>query len=314
MDLKSEFSGMPFEILFDEFLAPYTTLQIGGQADFLAFPENEKDLFGLLEISENFNLPITVLGGGANTLILDGGVRGLVISLSKNFKGIEILLENKNEVLLAVGAYEKIPTLVRFGIKNGLSGVERLMGIPGTVGGALMMNAGTATHFIDDLVESVLWIPCNEKEIKTLSKEEIKFSYRSTKLPAPGVVVSSILRLERGSTKELEELYSQNINSRKRKQPWGKPCAGSIFRNPYNDKAGKLIEECGLKKLSIGSAMVSEVHANFLVNKGGAKSSDMLALINQIQRKVKKQKDVDLSLELKIIGEEKSPMRIRSHA
>ena len=314
MDLKSEFSRMSFEILFDESLSPYTTLQIGGQADFLAFPETEKDLLRLLETSENFNLPITVLGGGANTLILDGGVRGLVISLLKNFKGIEILLENKNEVLLAVGAYEKIPTLVRFGIKNGLSGVERLMGIPGTVGGALMMNAGTATHFIDGLIESVLWIPFNEKKIKTLSKEEIKFSYRSTKLPSPGVVVSSILKLERGNTKELEEIYTQNINSRKRKQPWGNPCAGSIFKNPHNDKAGKLIEECGLKKLSVGSAMVSEVHANFLINKGGAKSSDMLALINQIQRKVKKQKDVDLSLELKIIGEEKSSMRIRSHA
>tara|TARA_Y100000588_G_C14241954_1_gene919796 strand:- start:906 stop:1850 length:945 start_codon:yes stop_codon:yes gene_type:complete len=313
MDLKTEFSRMPFEVLFDEFLAPYTTLQIGGQADFLAFPEHEKDLFPLLKISQNFNLPITVLGGGANTLILDGGVRGLVISLSKNFKGLEVLLENKDEVLVAVGAFEKIPSLVRFGISNGLSGVERLMGIPGTFGGALMMNAGTATQYVEDLIESVLWLPFGERKMKTLSKEEIEFSYRATKLPAPGVVISSILRLKRGSKEKLEDLYEQNLSSRKKKQPWGRPCAGSIFKNPLNDKAGRLIEECGLKKLSIGSAMVSEVHANFLVNTGGAKSSDMLALIDEIQRTVKKQKNIDLNLELNIIGEEESPTRICSH-
>jgi len=314
MDLKSEFSRMPFKVLCDEILAPYTTLQIGGQADYLAFPQNEKDLSSLLKVSQNFNLPITVLGGGANTLILDGGVRGLVVSLSKNFKGIEVLLENKNEVLVAVGAFEKIPSLVRFGIKNGLSGVERLMGIPGTLGGALMMNAGTATQYIEDLIESILWMPFEERKMKTLSKEEIEFSYRATKLPAPGVVISSILRLRRGSKKELEFLYKQNISSRKKKQPWGRPCAGSIFKNPGNDKAGRLIEECGLKKLCIGSAMVSEVHANFLVNTGGAKSSDILALINEIKLTVKKLKNIDLNLELNIIGEEESPARICSHA
>ena len=313
MDLKAKFSRMPFEVLFNTPLAPYTSLHIGGQADFLAFPENEKDLLYLLKFSKNLNLPVTVLGGGANTLILDGGVRGLVISLSKNFKGIEILLENKDQVLVAVGAFEKIPTLVRFGIKNGLAGVERLMGIPGTLGGALMMNAGTATDYIEDLIESVHLIPLEGVETRTLSKEEIKFSYRATKLPFPGVVTSSILKLKRGSKKELEFLYQKNINSRKIKQPWGKPCAGSIFKNPDNNKAGKLIEECGLKKLCVGSAMVSDVHANFLINTGGAKSSDMLALINTIQRKVKEQKNIDLNLELNIIGEEENCVRIGSH-
>lgn len=304
LEMAEKLRNLDCEILFDEMLAPYTTFQVGGPADALALPETEDELVELIERCRNEALPVTVLGGGANTLVRDGGVRGVVVAFPRAFRGIEVVEEGAERVLLEARAGEKIPTLVRFAAERGWAGTECLAGVPGTVGGALAMNAGTAESYIEDAVESVRWIPLDGGVPEWLPAKELRFSYRRAELPAPGVVLSVRFSLRPSDAGALREQLRQSAVQRRERQPWGVPCAGSIFKNPPGERAGVLIESAGLKGMRVGGAQVSEVHGNFMVNLGGATAADVLALIDKVKRTILEEKGVELALELNVTGED----------
>jgi len=303
--LEEKLRWLACEIRFGEPLAPYTTFQVGGPADALALPRDEEELLALLGRCRGEGLSVTVLGGGANTLVRDGGVRGVVVSFSRGFRGLE-LSEKKEEgtVLLEAGAGVKIPHLVRFAAERGLEGVECLAGVPGTMGGALAMNAGTAERYLEEVVESVRWIRLAAGGVERLPAGALSFAYRETRFPEPGVVLGVRLRLRRGDPAPLRAFLREHAARRRERQPWGVPCAGSIFRNPPGERAGRLIEAAGLKGRRVGGAEVSRVHANFLVNVGGARAADVLALIEEVRAAVRERHGLLLELELKVVGED----------
>ncbi len=304
LDMAEKLKGLGCEILFGEMLAPYTTFQVGGPADALALPVTEDELVELIERCRGEALPVTVLGGGANTLVRDGGVRGVVVAFPRAFRGIEVVEESAQRVLLEARAGEKIPTLVRFAAERGWAGTECLAGVPGTVGGALAMNAGTAESYIEDAVESVRWIRLDGGAPERIPAKDLRFSYRRAELPAPGVVLSVRFSLRPADAGALQEQLRQSAVQRRERQPWGVPCAGSIFKNPPGERAGVLIESAGLKGMRVGGAQVSEVHGNFMVNLGGAAAADVLALIDEVQRAILEQRGIELVLELNVIGED----------
>ena len=304
LDMAEKLKGLGCEILFGELLAPYTTFQVGGPADALALPVTEDELVELIERCRNEALPVTVLGGGANTLVRDGGVRGVVVAFPRAFRGIEVVEESAERVLIEARAGEKIPTLVRFAAERGWAGTECLAGVPGTVGGALAMNAGTAESYIEDAVESVRWIRLDGGAPERIPAKDLRFSYRRAELPAPGVVLSVRFSLRPADAGALQEQLRRSAVQRRERQPWGVPCAGSIFKNPPGERAGVLIESAGLKGMRVGGAQVSEVHGNFMVNLGGAAAADVLALIDEVQRAILEQRGIELLLELNVIGED----------
>ena len=304
LEMAEKLRDLDCEILFDEMLAPYTTFQVGGPADALALPVAEDELVELIERCRSEALPVTVLGGGANTLVRDGGVRGVVVAFPRAFRGIEVVEESKERVVLEARAGEKIPTLVRFAAERGWAGTECLAGVPGTVGGALAMNAGTAESYIEDAVESVRWMPLDGGVPEWLPAEELRFSYRRAELPAQGVVLAVRFSLRPEDAGALREQLRRSAVQRRERQPWGVPCAGSIFKNPPGERAGVLIESAGLKGMRVGGAQVSEVHGNFMVNLGGATAADVLALIDKVKRTILEQKGVELVLELNVTGED----------
>ena len=304
LDMAEKLEGLGCEILFGESLAPYTTFQVGGPADALALPVTEDELVQLIERCRGEALPVTVLGGGANTLVRDGGVRGVVVAFPKAFRGIEVVEESAERVLLEARAGEKIPALVRFAAERGWAGTECLAGVPGTVGGALAMNAGTAESYIEDAVESVRWIRLDGGAPERIPAKDLRFSYRRAELPAPGVVLSVRFSLRPSDAGALQEQLRRSAVQRRERQPWGVPCAGSIFKNPPGERAGVLIESAGLKGMRVGGAQVSEVHGNFMVNLGGAASADVLALIDEVKRAILEQRGIELVLELNVIGED----------
>jgi len=303
-DLKERLDGLGCELRFGEPLSAYTTFQVGGPADVLALPRDESELEELVERCRSEGLGSTVLGGGANTLVRDGGVRGVVISLSRGFRQIKLRDEPGDITQIESGAGVKIPALVRFAAVGGWGGLECLSGVPGTVGGALAMNAGTGKEFIGDSVERIRWIRFSRGGVERLSAGEIRFSYRNALFPEPGIVAGVCFSVAREDSEKLRTLLQIDAKARRERQPWGMPCAGSIFRNPAGDFAGRLIESAGLKGRRIGGAEVSKVHGNFIVNRGGAKAADVLSLIDEIRAEVERKIHTDLKLELKVIGDE----------
>ena len=304
LEMAEKLGNLDCEILFDEMLAAYTTFQVGGPADALALPATEEELMAVVERCRTEALAVTVLGGGANTLVRDGGVRGVVIAFPGAFRGIRVVEEGPERVLLEARAGEKIPALVRFAAERGWAGVECLAGVPGTVGGALAMNAGTADSYVQDAVESVRWLPLRAGTPERLRARELRFFYRRTELPEPGVVLSVRFALQPADAGELRERLRRSAIQRRERQPWGAPCAGSIFRNPVGARAGALIESAGLKGMRAGGAQVSEVHGNFMVNLGGATAADVMQLVQEVKKTILEQKGIELVLELNVIGED----------
>ena len=301
LDLK--LAGLACEIRFGERLAPYTTFQVGGPADALALPKDEAELAGLIARCLAEGLPVSVLGGGANTLVRDGGIHGVVVCLVNGFRQLGVAEEGEAPIVEA-GAGVKIPQLVRFAAERGLAGLECLAGVPGTVGGALAMNAGTAERFVGEAVESIRWARLSGGGVETLPASALAFVYREARFPEPGVVTAVRFRLSRGDAGALRAYLKENAAVRRERQPWGVPCAGSIFRNPPGERAGRLIEAAGLKGRRVGGAEVSRVHANFLVNCGGARAADVMELIEVVRARVREVHGLELQLELKIVGED----------
>jgi UDP-N-acetylmuramate dehydrogenase len=284
------------EVVSDAPLAPRTTIRVGGPADLLVRPEGPDALVELLRAVRELGVPLHVLGGGANTLVADAGVRGVVLRLPPS-----LAPEDARGDTLLLGAGQPTSRLWVRAHALGLVGMEFIAGIPGTLGGALAMNAGTRIGEMKDVVRRVEVATAGG--IGFLEARELGFAYRTCRLPPGGVATRLELGLRRGDVAESERVMQEDRDRRRRTQPLDRPSFGSTFRNPPGEYAGRLIEAVGLKGHRVGGAMWSDVHANFVVNMGGARARDVLALVNLARARVKDRFGVVLETEVRLVGE-----------
>ena len=283
---------------FDEPLAPKTTFKIGGPADCYIEAGNVVELEALLHVAALHGLPLLLLGWGSNVLVADGGVRGVVVRLRGEFERIDFLEDHR----VRAGAAVRVPQLVVACAERGLSGDESLVGIPGTVGGALVMNAGTRDGEIGALVREVRILDAQSLKVRQMPVEDLRFSYRSSNL-SRRIVLGCVLQLKPGDKGSIMSLVQRYQQKRLQTQPIHTYNVGSTFKNPPGRFAAQLIEEAGLKGFSVGGARVSPMHANFIENFSGAKAAEVLALVRLVQDKVRSAAGVELELEMKVIGE-----------
>jgi len=294
-DLRAAVRGIRGEVRFSEALRDFTSFHIGGPADVLVLPADVEDLCLLVRQARSFKVPLFVLGG-TNLLVREGGIRGIVVNLSK----LNGITDEPGHVVYAEGGVG-MPTLMKHAISRSLSGLEWAAGIPGTVAGCVVMNAGTRLGEMKDALKEVRLVD-QKGRIIDCPLSAIRFSYRRALLPR-GIVVGAWLQLKPGAREKIEAVVKEYLRHRKETQPLALPSAGCVFKNPPGDAAGRLIEAVGLKGARIGDAQVSEKHANFIVNLGRANADDVIALIKQVGRTVEEQTGVTLELELKIVGQ-----------
>jgi UDP-N-acetylmuramate dehydrogenase len=294
------------EIKLNEPMSRHTSFGIGGPADVFACPLDRDDLISLLQQIKTQQLPYFIIGGGTNLLVRDGGFRGVAISL-RLMNAITIEQKYRSIggsfITVAAEAGAGLAGLLIFAAQQGLTGLEFAVGIPGTVGGAVCMNAGTALGEMSDVVESVVLIS-PEGDLVPRNKEELGFGYRTSLIPEGHVVLEARVALRRDDKTKIRELYKKQLDARKALQPSGLPNAGSMFKNPLEESAGRLIEAAGLKGRKVGGAQISDKHANWIVNLGKAKAADVLGLMEIIRQKVLEVHRVRLEPEIKVIGED----------
>jgi UDP-N-acetylmuramate dehydrogenase len=285
-------------ISISEPLSRFTTFRIGGPADYYLEPKDREDLLKLIRYLKEIKYPYIIIGNGSNILISDEGIRGAAINLEAGFTKIEV---NKNRVYAEAGI--RLSKLVDVCIEHSLVGIENLAGIPGTLGGAILMNAGAYGGEISDFIKLVEVI--DDVEIKFLKKEECGFAYRKSNLEGK-IILSAEFELPYGDKEKAKERRKELLLKRNQSQPVELPNAGSIFKNPQGDYAARLIEQAGLKGLTIGGAKVSEKHANFIVNFNNASASDVVELMKIIQEKVYEKFGIMLEPEIKMLGFDKN--------
>ena len=283
------------EVRWREPLAPLTSLQVGGPADVLVFPSDVEDVIRVVRGAHVNHIPLMVLGG-TNVIIRDKGVRGMVMQL----KHLTHIQEEADQLVYAQGGV-RLPRLMQFALGRKLSGMEWAAGIPGTVGGGVVMNAGTRLGEMKDVLQAVDFITANGKR-KRIEAAMLTFLYRKTTLPK-GIVVGAWLQLRAAAKATIQSATKQYLQYRKATQPLTLPNAGSVFKNPIGDSAGRLIDAAGLKGLRMGDAEVSTKHANFIVNRGTATADDVLTVVRTVQAGVARKFGVRLQLEWKVIGE-----------
>ncbi|GAQ93901.1 UDP-N-acetylmuramate dehydrogenase [Thermodesulfovibrio aggregans] len=279
----------------NEPLAEYTTLRIGGLADLLIFLE-EDIIQELMEVIKNEGLAYYIIGGGSNLLVSDNGFRGVIIN-TKRMNRIEMKFSK-----IKVSAGVRLQRLIAFCLKKNLSGMEGLIGIPGTVGGAIRGNAGSFGYEIKDALEEVEVIN-DSLETKVMKKQDINFKYRSSGLPDSWIIKSAVFGLVEGSNENFKKM--RDFLMRKRQtQPLREKSAGCVFKNPEGYSAGALIDKAGLKGMRVGDIMISPVHANYFINAGRGKSADFLKLMDIVREKVFKLFSIELEPEIKILNPE----------
>lgn len=280
----------------NESLKKHTTYGIGGPADLMIFPKSKQDLIKVIKIINENKIQLTILGSGSNVLVSDNGIRGAVISLKNSLKQIEV-----DENILYAECGTMLGKIVKHAVKNNLIGLENLNGVPGTLGGALIMNAGAWGGEISENLIHVEVIN-SKSEIQKIQKKDLNFSYRQSSFNKDDILLSAKFSLKKADKDIIKENFIEAQSGRKKSQPLNKRSAGSLFKNPKNNSAGKLLDEAGLKGFSIGDAKISEKHANFFINDGDATSKDMLMLIKKAHKEVKDKFNVNLSLEVKLMG------------
>jgi len=285
-------------LLRDEPMSRHTSLKVGGPADLFALPEDADDLISLVSQLSLAGLSWMAVGRGYNLLVKDGGVRGAVISLER-FTRIEDRGEGR--VLAEAGA-ENLD-IVRFGQRLGLGGIGFISGIPGTLGGAVRMNAGAYGEGI--LERTVCLTLLRSGEIKDFCMDDLDFGYRRLSLDPGDILLSALLKLEQRDPQSTEEEIKRDLELRRTKHNGGFPSAGSFFKNPPGQAAWKLIDAAGMRGASVGGAGVSELHSNFLVNRGGASAADFLSLAEEVKSAVLKTSGILLEEEVRIVGESK---------
>ena len=293
--LESAVAGVRGVVRFNAPLREYTSFHIGGPADVLVEPDDVEDVVCLAKQAHEQKLPIFVLGG-TNILVRDKGIRGVVVSLAK----LRAIKEEPGFVLYAEGGVG-MPTLIGHAIRRSLAGLEWAAGIPGTVAGCVVMNAGTRLGEMKDSVKAVR-IVSSKGALVDYPAEAIEFRYRRASL-LPGVVVGVWLQLAPGVRADIEKVVKDYLHYRRDTQPLTLPSAGCVFKNPLNDSAGRVVEAAGLKGTSVGDAQVSTKHANFIVNQGHASAADVLSLIKKVRTRIAQKTGIKLELELKIVGE-----------
>lgn len=301
--LADRFSG---RVQFDEPLSGHTSFRVGGPADALVAPDSEADLATLIAGCRRRDLPVHVIGDGTNTLVRDGGIRGVVIALTRAFS--EIARTGGNSVTAMAGA--RLAALCRFAAGQGLGGLNFAQGIPGTVGGAIIMNAGTAGGCMAGVLASVR-ILGGDGRIRRLTREQLDFEYRRLVISTgkrtagtPPVVLAGRFTLVASDPAVLQAEARRLLAARKRQQPVHLACAGCFFKNPPSGRsAGQLIDAAGLKGKRIGGAEISPVHANFIVNRQHASAADILALMACARETVERRFNIRLEPEVKIVGQ-----------
>jgi UDP-N-acetylmuramate dehydrogenase len=284
-----------------ELLGRHTSFRIGGPADVFIEVASQPELIGILRACVAHGTPVFFLGGGTNLLVSDRGARGVVVKLGKPFDFVEWQLADAVP-RLRVGAAVPFKRLVSQTVAEGLAGLEFGEGIPGTVGGGLLMNAGAFGGEIGRAVDA-LEVVTDRGEALLLPRDRLGFAYRRLELPTRAIVTAVRLRLERGEPATLVAAVREAKARRDRHQPKGHPNAGSIFKNPPGQPAGKLLEAVGLKGARLGNAMVSLRHANFIVNLGGARASDVKGLMDLAARVVRQRLGVELEPEVRLVGD-----------
>ena len=300
MDLQGIFAGCTAkELLLEEPMAKHTSFRIGGPADVLAQPGNEAELAELLKRAAHHAVPVTLVGNGSNLLVRDKGIRGLVIKLSNLFSSITVAGN-----VLTFGSGISLAMASKKAASLSLSGLEFAVGIPGTIGGAVYMNAGAYDGEMAKVVTCVRVMDMQGK-ISELQASELDFAYRHTALQNSGwIVISVTVALQPGEAESIAAKMADFSQRRISKQPLELPSAGSMFKRPVGDFAGTLIEQTGLKGYTVGGAQVSTKHAGFVVNVGGATAKDVLQLISDVQSKVFAAHGVRLEPEVLVLGEE----------
>lgn len=306
-ELEEIFSGISFEgdVKFMEPMMQHTSLRIGGHADLFVIPRNLPSLKNILVILNRKKIPFFIIGGGTNILIKDGGIEGVVISLT-SFRKIETISEEQRNVKVYVEAGTPLQRLVNFSKESGYSGIEGLAGIPGSVGGAICGNAGAFGCEIKDVIISVS-IMDTEGNIRSLGAENIDFGYRRSGISSStGLLLSAEILLTKDTKENVSAKIEDFLKRKWESQPLSEQSAGCVFKNPPGSSAGKLIDEAGCKGMRIGDVEVSSIHANFFISKGKAKASDFIRLMEAVKSRVMETFHVGLEPEIRIVGKDKN--------
>jgi UDP-N-acetylmuramate dehydrogenase len=289
-------AAVPDRVREREPLARHTSFRIGGPADVLVVPDTAAELGQIVRLAGEAGVPLTLVGGGSNMLVGDGGIRGVVVKLGRGFRRVVW-----GEGHVEAGAAVQIGRLARAAGERGLAGLEYAEGIPGTVGGAFFMNAGAYGGEVAAAVDEVDGVTA-DGAVRRLGRDALAFAYRRTALPAAFVVTAVRFRLRPDAPEAVRARMEDARRRRTSSQPHGAANAGSIFKNPPGDFAGRLVEAAGMKGARVGGARVSQEHANFIVNDGAARAADVQALMQQAQRVVWERSGVWLEPEVRLVG------------
>lgn len=289
------------KIFYHEPMKKHTTFKIGGPAECLIKIDNIEDIKEILKFANQNNISITIIGNGSNLLVLDQGIKGITLMMKLG----KIDIQEKDEVVqITVGAGEKLGKLAQICLQKEIAGLEELSGIPGTIGGAVRMNAGAHGREMKDIVKKVKCLDYQGKE-KEFTKEELEFDYRSSIFKKEKYIITEItLELHKGKKEEIKAKMDEYVAYRREKQPIEYPSAGSTFKRGNNFITAKLIDEAGLKGYAIGDAQVSTKHSGFVINKGEATAKDVLTLVEYIKDKIYEKFNKEIELEIEVIGEE----------
>lgn len=289
-------AGVRGEVLRDAPLSKFTTWRVGGEAKIFSIVDTLTELRNALEVAAEEDLPWFTLGRGSNLLFSDEGFEGLVVRLGEDFRKIKV---SDNEI--RAGAGVALPHLSQQAFKHSLGGLSFIVGIPGSVGGALAINAGAYGSSMSDVVRKVIIFETGG-QLRYLDRDEISFWYRGSSIRSQGVVLEAVLSLRAEDSVKLRREMERNFRLRKETQPIGQASAGCVFKNPSKESAGRLLEEVGAKGLSYGGASVSSKHANFIITVEEAAANDVYELMRQLQQRVSEQKGVVLEPEVTLIG------------
>lgn len=303
MGIEKQIENLKIEkerIFYQEPMEKHTTFKIGGPAECLIKIEKIEELKEILKIVKEKNIPITIIGNGSNLLVLDGGIKGITLMIKLE----KIQLQEKDKTIeITVGAGEKLGKLAQKCLQKEITGIEELSGIPGTIGGAIRMNAGAHGKEMKDVVKTVKCIDYQGRE-KEFTKEELQFDYRTSIFKKEKyIVVEVTLELKKGHKEEIKAKMEEYATYRREKQPIEYPSAGSTFKRGNDFITAKLIDEAGLKGYAVGDAEISIKHSGFVINKGKAKAKDVLELVEYIQNKVFEKFNQKIELEIEVIGE-----------
>jgi UDP-N-acetylmuramate dehydrogenase len=285
------------KVLFNVPMKRFTSMKVGGPVDGLLFPRNVGELKKVVRYARKKSIPVMILGKGTNMIVRDKGIRGWMISVMQGLKKIRA----EGEVVEAEAGVP-LQRLVQFSVQKGLTGFEPFYGIPGTVGGGLAMNAGAWGSELKDILLSMTLMKENG-DIVERPRSKLRFSYRGLVLPSKWIILKGEFQLKKGKKKEMVERIKSYSEQRRKKQPLDYPSAGSVFKNPAGGPAGRWIEEAGLKGYQVGQAMVSERHANFIINLGNATATDVIHLMEWVEKRVFEERGVSLEREVKVVGE-----------